>query len=202
MSNHTTTQSARTLNYALNPDTLNRIRAANLQTAKVDSMKASGEGFFGKDFIPDVLKATKLVATTAVDYKKALDEGKEATRVLKQKFKNAELTEGWNTVELKEQVITAETDRQKRYNIAVREGNKAEQEKILEEQQVAVAAFAKHDALGKTVLGGARTISVALEGVAGKLQNSENFKKLQKGIDKVIKFVKVKNAGNKKVKRT
>jgi len=151
MSNHTT-RSARTLNYTLNPDTLNRIRSANLQTAKADSMKASGEGFFGKDFIPDVLKATKLVATTAVDYKKALDEGKEATRLLEEKFKNAELTEGWNTVELKEQVTTAEKDRQDRYNIAVKEGKKDEQEKILEEQQVAVAAFAKHDALGKTVL--------------------------------------------------
>ena len=43
--------------------------------------------------------------------------------------------------------------------------------------------------LSKTVLGGAKTISVALEGVAGKLQNSENFKKLQKGIDKVDDFL-------------
>jgi len=151
MSNHTT-RSARTLNYTLNPDTLNRMRAANLATAKVDSMKAPGGKGFGANISPDILNATKLVATTAIDFKKALDEGKEATRVLKEKFKNAELTEGWNTVELKEQVTTAEKDRQTRYNIAVRDGDKAEQEKILEEQQVAVAAFAKHDALGKTII--------------------------------------------------
>ncbi len=151
MSNHTTTRSARTLNYALNPDTLNRIKEANLMTAKVDSMKKPGEGF-GGNISPDILKATKLVAAGTIDFKKALDEGKEATRLLKEKFKNAELTEGWNTVELKEQVTAAEKERQDRYNIAVREGKKDEQEKILEEQQVAVAAFAKHDALGKTII--------------------------------------------------
>jgi len=152
MSNHTTTtRSARTLNYSLDSSLLNRIKEANLMTAKVGSMKAPGEGF-GKNISPDILNATKLVATGTIDFKKALEEGKEATRLLKEKFKNAELTEGWNTVELKDQVTKAETERQTRYNEAVREGDKALQEKILEEQQVAVAAFAKHDALGKTVL--------------------------------------------------
>lgn len=152
MSNNTTQRTPRSLNYSLDSSTLNRVKAANLMTAKTDSMKAPGGEGFGASFSPDILKATKLVAAGTIDFKKALDDGKEATRVLNEKFKNAELTEGWNTVELKEQVTTAETDRQTRYNIAVRDGDKAEQEKILEEQQVAVAAFAKHDALGKTVL--------------------------------------------------
>lgn len=152
MAENTTQRTARTLNYNLDSRTLDRVKSANLATAKADSMKASGGKGFGAKVSPDILKATKLVAAGTIDFKKAMDEGKEATRVLNEKFKNAELTEGWNTVELKEQVTTAETDRQTRYNKAVRDGDKAEQEKILEEQQVAVAAFAKHDALGKTVI--------------------------------------------------
>ena len=121
---------ARTLNYGLDSGILDRVKGASTATAKIARQEMSGKA-----------KAVDVATVAGLQIGAAIDSGAKRTKKLVElgeKWDNALSKEDWGTAEAMDRFRKPLLDKQEQYIQAVKTGDKAAQERLLQELNGAV----------------------------------------------------------------
>jgi len=116
------TPTARTLDYSLSGDTLDRVKGATTATAKKELQTLKGK----TDFVDTITTTTRQIGASVI-------AGAAQTKELNGMWDAAISRDTYGTVELRDELKNLVRPDQEAYIKAVREGNKDEQERLLAE---------------------------------------------------------------------